>query len=1535
MTKGLNNQKKDYLCLINNDMHLLKRTIQWTIGIICGLLLGLQICIHIPVVQEWTGNAVASAMQSIWGWDISIGRIRFGLGNRVIIDDIKLKDKQDSLMVHASRLAAKVELLPLAQGKISISNAQMFGTHAYLYQKSPDDKPNFQFLIDTFSSNDTTSKPLDLRVGNILLRRVSVHWDRQWMPHETQGRLDPNHLRLTDITMTAHLRALKNDSLNFTLKRFSFKEQSGFAIDNIGFSAVMGRNRAKVDKLLVALPHSTISVPSFTASWPGDTDRSDIRQWICRASWKGKADITFTPSDIRSIVPRLAHAHSDIRLSFSASGQDAAITVPDLRITNGGSLDLQSKVSVNNLPDNPQCTIDITRLQTSAELQHFITEELSGNAREVSPLITRLDTIRLSGRMQFSKHHQSASMHIANRLVNLSINASAKEWNEFKGTITSPEILWGKLVSDDARHAHNMASADIEVGGTIKDSKGNTGIEIRATLPRLSIKGCNYNDIRILGKLSGKTLSIEAAVPEDDGDMHGEFSLVLAPTLHFTGKAIASGFPTEKLGLENIYPQARMSLCTDIMLSGSNIDDISGELKLSDYTVETSGGDTVIDHLDVLALNTNVNGTGIRTIEISSTPLNISAQGRFKFSTMAGTVQNILHQKIPNLIPYKKIRTQADSVSFAAEIQDTVLLNRFTKAKIYIPQKATISGAIYGYDSVGVHAHIPSLHVNNEDLRNCTLKIRGTSQILTTHLTTERRQKHGFVDFSLKANAYDNKLRVIAGLDNKRKPRIFGEMDVTATFSGIHDGEHQVKAWIAPSDIVILDTVWRIHPANITWNEQVLSISGFKINQSKHRGIEIHGQASAKDSDTLNLKLQNINTEYILDLVNFKSVEFSGLASGIANVSKLFSNPQAKADITVDGFCFNKAPLGTLTAHAQWGAIPDFLTLDASIADTAENHLSTITGGFNIGSKTVPDGLDLKVNTKRFNLAFLNLFTQGIFDDFQGRASGYCRIFGPFKGIDLEGSLMLDHATCRLPMLGTTYRIERDSVHLRPGEINIKARLVDELSPSNAFMPKIDWTSVSAFGFVNTTPHTAILEGTLRHNHFKDLTYEFNAYANKFLGYDFKDFGEDSFYATCLATGEIGIRGIPGRLNVDINAVPEAGTTFVYNVSTPEALTEAKFITINSRGEKAQDNLPLTTADRRTDGTPAKEHETDNKNLQTDNAAGTASDLFINFYLQLTPDARIKLLMDRKSGDMIELAGRGRITAKYHNKGRFNIFGTYRIQDGSYRLSIQDIIRKDFRFQQDGTITFGGNAMKADLNLKAVYTVNGVSLDDLATSSLGFSKTRVDCVMNLTGRPEQPVVTFDFNLPDATEDERQMVRSIVSTEEERNMQAIYLLGLGRFYRFETEGNDQGGLAMNSLVSSTLSSQLNQFITHAVGSNNWNFGTSLKTGEDGWRNMDVEGMLSGSLFNNRLLLTGNFGYREKYYTQRNFITDVSVEYLITKNGSISLKAFNQANDRYFVQSSLNTQGIGIQFKKDFNRLSDLFLWIMPKKTREKK
>ena len=100
------------------------------------------------------------------------------------------------------------------------------------------------------------------------------------------------------------------------------------------------------------------------------------------------------------------------------------------------------------------------------------------------------------------------------------------------------------------------------------------------------------------------------------------------------------------------------------------------------------------------------------------------------------------------------------------------------------------------------------------------------------------------------------------------------------------------------------------------------------------------------------------------------------------------------------------------------------------------------------------------------------------------------------------------------------------------------------------------------------------------------------------------------------------------------------------------------------------------------------------------------------------------------------------------------------------------------------------------------------------------------------------------------------------------------------------------------------------LSQVINSTNWNIGLNGNTGTNGWTDMEFEGMLSGQLLNNRLLINGNFGYRENPTVTSNFVGNFDLEYLLTKSGEIRMKAYNQSNDRYYTRTTLNTQGLGI-------------------------
>ncbi|MDE7190271.1 MAG: translocation/assembly module TamB domain-containing protein, partial [Muribaculaceae bacterium] len=85
-------------------------------------------------------------------------------------------------------------------------------------------------------------------------------------------------------------------------------------------------------------------------------------------------------------------------------------------------------------------------------------------------------------------------------------------------------------------------------------------------------------------------------------------------------------------------------------------------------------------------------------------------------------------------------------------------------------------------------------------------------------------------------------------------------------------------------------------------------------------------------------------------------------------------------------------------------------------------------------------------------------------------------------------------------------------------------------------------------------------------------------------------------------------------------------------------------------------------------------------------------------------------------------------------------------------------------------------------------------------------------------------------------------------------------------------------------------------------------------------VEVDLALSSRLLDNRLLVNGNFGYRDRTTSTTTFVGDFDIEYLLSRNGGLRLKAYNHFNDQnYYLRSALTTQGLGVVYRHDFDRM----------------
>ena len=621
-----------------------------------------------------------------------------------------------------------------------------------------------------------------------------------------------------------------------------------------------------------------------------------------------------------------------------------------------------------------------------------------------------------------------------------------------------------------------------------------------------------------------------------------------------------------------------------------------------------------------------------------------------------------------------------------------------------------------------------------------------------------------------------------------------------------------------------------------------------------------------------------------MDMVAFDDVEFDGIATGTVTISDFFGTPAVNTSLKVTDFKFNNAPMGYMNLIGTWNNELKKIDLEANINENEGN--TGIKGFINTAQNTI----DLHFNAEKTNAMFLNKFLPEAVQFKQGRTTGKLQLHGKLNAMNLKGTQTLSNATIYIDPLGTTYTMDGNIIELYTDTINFKS-----------------------FKLIDKYGNQANMTGNVTHKALHDFRYDLNISAEKFLAYDRQRNNEYSFWGTAFTTGDIHIHGLPGLFYTEATVQPTENTVFTYNADKPDSPENAQLLTYHN----ADENQEI-------------DEDSISPNEPNEKVNEKTTDIRLNFTLNLTPEAEVKVIMNEEADNTISTRGTGTVHALFYNKGNFEMFGNYVIQSGTYKMTLQDFIHKDFHFRNGGTVTFNGDPFAGDLNLQAVYTVPSVSLSDLmADGNLRDNSVKVDCVMNFSGSLGQPIVKFDLDMPSVSTDEQQMVRSLIATPEDMNMQIVYLLSFGRFYTYNyasqnmSASQSQSALAMNSFLSNTLSSNLNSFLSNFMEESKWTFGTNLATGNDGWNDMDVEGMFTGHLLNNRLILNGNLGYRDRAAYNSNFVGDFSVIYLLNPRGTIQLKAYSESNDRYFTKSTLTTQGGGIIFKRDFTKLKDIF------------
>lgn len=1474
-----------YFCHVK----LLKRFISWTIWSIIALNLILTGLTHLSASQQYLGRWVSNVISQKLGTEVTIGRVNPGLLNRIIIDDVVLLDQQHQELLRAARLSVKIDLLPLTKGKISISSAQLFGTQVNIYRHDVKSPFNFQFIVDSLASKDTIDHtPLDLCINSLIIRHSSINYDQNDQ-QMTEGHFNPSHIRLRDISAHINLKTLTDDSLNINVKRLGFSELSGLNVNRLTFRLEAGRQHALLHHLQLQMPNSNIQIDTLSAAY--QTDGANIIPGSL--TYHGSIHDTYiTPSDLRSFEPSLKNYQRKIDLQTLFNGTDTQLTVQDLKLTSiENDIIIQASGWLENWQKQPAWHLQMNNIALSDNSIDFLVK----NFKHIPHELSRIGHLQMNGTFDRTLQGEtSLKSMIQSGIGDLDVQLIIAQNQNFKGHINTEKLDLRQLL---ANNQFGIVSTQISFNGQLHNQQ-KPDVTVHGLVDKFEYNDYTYSNIGLDGQYHQGTVSGIFTIDDPNivaqlqGEVEEEF---FGKTTTGTHKVFVKGsinhLSPAATKLTNQIGTADLSADIDADFKGSSLNDLQGNLRISNLFVSATDN-SLPYRLDNLFISSGYND-GIHYVSLKSDFADAELKGQFDYNTLAQSIANAIGSKLPTLPGLPPLSNQtANNFSLRLLLSKTDWLRRFLNVDLILHQPISLQARINDLTrEVYLDGDFPSFAYNGAWYSDGNIHITTPSDTIKCDLRVNKLMDNGHhLNIGVLAKAHQNKITSSFTWDNhNNEARMSGELNSIVQLYRNLNNKQEAHIRMMPSHVILNNGTWEVEPSDILYAENHLLVDHFAVHRGQQH-IIVDGIASKRAEDHLTVDLNDVEVAYILDLVNFHSVEFSGKATGKADVTSLFSDFAAYADLKVNEFQFEKGRMGVLHAKAYWNKELQEIDIQA-VADDGKEAQTYINGYVS----PVHNTIDLDIQADGTYIDFMHNFTRSFLSDITGHAKGNARISGTLDNINLTGKVVVDGEATVTP-LNTTYKLRKDTVVMVPDEIELRS------------MPVYD-----KYG------NKAILSGGIHHKHLTKLTYDLDVEAENLLAYDFHEFGESTFYGTVYATGNVTIQGRPNEVTINCDVTPQKNSVFVYNAANPDAITKQEFIEWAS---------PETSSQTISSGSANSSRST----------RATDTNIYINFLINATPDATLRLLMDASTNDYISLNGDGAIRATFHNKGPFNMFGTYTVDHGTYGITIQNIIKKNFTFNQGGTIVFGGDPYNAALNLQAVYTVNGVSLSDLNIGNSFTNNTiRVNCLMNISGQPVAPQVDFDLEMPTVNADEQQMVRSVINGQQEMNQQVVYLLGIGRFYNqgannsASNERSDQTSLAMQSFLSGTLSTQINSLLNQFIKNDNWNFGANISTGNEGWHNAEYEGIINGRILNNRLLLNGQFGYRDNA-TQANpsFIGDFDVQYLLYPNGNLALKVYNQTNDRYFTKSSLNTQGIGVIMKKDFNGLRDLFATKKKKK-----
>ena len=1465
----------------------LVKGILWGSLLILFLFFVVTSLLRIPSIQTRLVQQVTTSLHDLTGFEFTIDYVNLNWFDVLKVEGLHVTDTHDSTMIYAPEVKIDFSISSIFdQNHRKLDKVHIRNARVHLYKYVSDEAINITMFIDTLKANMRNKRKVPFSIREIEIENSQFSFQNHTNQTSYPG-FDINKFTLAEFGGKAFDFSVRSDTITFNTPGLKAVEtKTNLAIHQLRTNFMIHQQEMILGNLEATIGNSTIKdsiafsyAKMSNLSYFADSVRMHIK---LDKSLIDSKDLSFFSKEFREIQD--SYLLSGI---YDGNVTDFSVRNTDLSFGNGGRI--RGTLSFSGLPVFDETFISIRLSQSFASYNDL--EPYLGTA--ILDNLNGIDHYSFSGNftgfitdfVAFGNFETNLGTLITD--VNIKIN---EDKTTYVGKLTTIDFDLGTYSELDQIQKIDMTGEIIGQGLTVEDAD----FKLDGVISRLGINNYDITNISTNARFASQVfegsvtindpfLKVEATGSVDLRERVDRINLDISiDTLEF-----------QKLNLTKV--PAALTGTLDIDVTGLELDSLKGEIVSKDLFLTYDTAQLPIKNVHLISSK----DPGLNSFVITSDFINLSMKGSYEYSWVIQDFSRLYKEYKLNIEnDFQALETYYNSERKDNKRTYDVDMDIFIQdinpiLQVIAPNNSVSKGvsleARYanGFTSIlQVNSNIDTLRLGEYTFIDNVIdinasKIADSSNVLASIYLSSENQ-------SLLNDANTQGLRAEAIWDqNNIDFNFMIEKDNIDSYADLYGNVEFLQDLTVikfnKSDLQLLSSKWDIIPENmIMIANKEIAFQGFgfrNINES----MVVDGAISEDPNQPLRLHLDKFQ------ISNFNPIlsrPLEGISTGYFQIKDYYNELFFETDLQVDSLTVNGFMIGNLENKTIWQNEQEKFDLVFEI-DREGKKIIDIKGEY---SPSVEGGLRLEAQLENANVDIIEPFINSYFSEFQGYIDGSFSIFGELLKPEFKGSGKVKQGSFKINYLNTTYAFTSD-ISMEKKSISLNnAQLTDE------------------------NGNLAVLNGAFRIEDVNNIYLDFDGDFTDFqvLNTSIKD--NNLFYGLARGTGQLQIRGYPSNLSIDVAATTSTNTRMFIPLGGSSDVNTEEFIRFISFSEDEE--------------------------VEEEQVAGTLKGLDFNLDLQMTRDAYIELIFDLTAGDIIRGRGNGHLNLNFDAQGEFTMFGDYTIEEGGYNFTLYNIVNKEFTILPNSTITWLGDPYGGNLDIDASYDLMSSVAPLLDTAYRNAPEIRrryaTQVLLDLKGPLLSPIINFDITLDDYPnsfnyqgttvnlETEMAAVKSEWEINEQELQKQVFSLIIMRQF---AEKNINTGGSIGRSVSEFVSNQLSYWISQV----DENLEINLDLGELSTESFNTFQMrLSYTFLEGRLRVTRDGGFTDPQNETNvaSIIGDWSVEYMLSENGNLRIKLFQETNYNTLSQSISNDYmaiqgGISLLYTQSYDEISEIF------------